>query len=302
VKYAVLAPVGAGVTADPSWMTEFARHVEACGFDDVVVVDHPLVIAGYQSRYPYDPSGRFDLAEDGDIPDPLELLAFIAAQTQVLGLATGVLVLPHHHPVVLAKRVATLDRLSGGRVRLCVGVGWMREETEACGIDFASRGRRADESIDVMRALWAPSGPEGASHHGEFFGFAGALSFPKPVRPSGVPIHIGGHSPAAARRAGQRGDGFQPLGLSKADLADRLAVMRAEAQRAGRDADRIEVTLGHHLGRITASRVADLAELGADRLVLTPSPSPDLGQVKDELSACAQRLGIASRAPLAIHD
>lgn len=299
MKYAVLAPVGAGVTADPSWMTEFSRHVEACGFDDVVVVDHPLVIAKYQSRYPYDSSGRFDLAEDGDIPDPLELLAFIAAQTQVLGLATGVLVLPHHHPVILAKRVATLDRLSGGRVRLCVGVGWMREETEACGIDFASRGRRADESIDVMRELWAQSGPEGVSHQGEFFGFAGALSFPKPVRPSGVPIHIGGHSLAAARRAGLRGDGFQPLGLSKADLAGRLAVMRAEAEQAGRDPDQLEVTLGHHAGRITESRVADLAGLGAGRLVLTLTPSPDLSQVKDELSECAQRLGITPRTGFA---
>ena len=300
MKYAVLAPVGAGLTADPSWMTEFARHVEACGFDEIVVVDHPLVIAGYQSRYPYDPSGRFDLAEDGDIPDPLELLAFIAARTQALGLATGVLVLPHHHPVVLAKRVATLDRLSGGRVRLGVGVGWMQEEAEACDVDFASRGRRADESIDVMRALWAPCGPEGITHRGEFFSFTGALCFPKPV--SGVSIHIGGHSPAAARRAGRRGDGFQPLGLAKAELADRLAVMRAEAQRAGRDPDLLEVTLGHQVGRITASRVADLAELGAGRLVLAPSPNPDLGQVKDEISACAQRLGIASRVPLAIHD
>jgi alkanesulfonate monooxygenase SsuD/methylene tetrahydromethanopterin reductase-like flavin-dependent oxidoreductase (luciferase family) len=180
-------------------------------------------------------------------------------------------------------------------VRLCVGVGWMREETEACGVDFASRGRRADESIDVMRALWAASGPEGVSHRGEFFAFAGALSFPKPLRPSGVPIHIGGHSPAAARRAGRRGDGFQPLGLSKADLAGRLAVMRDEAQRADRDPGLLEVTLGHLVGRITADRAADLAELGADRLVLSPSPTPDLGQAKDELEACAQRLGLTPK-------
>jgi probable F420-dependent oxidoreductase len=293
VKYAVLAPVKAGVTADPAWMTEFACHVEACGFESIVLVDHPVVIADYQSRYPYDPSGRFDLSEDCDIPDPLDLLAFIAARTEVLGLATGVLVLPAHHPVVLAKRVATLDRLSRGRVRLCIGVGWMREEAEACGVDFSSRGRLADESIDVMRALWAKSGAEGVSHRGEFCAFDGALSYPKPYQAPGVPIHIGGHSPAAARRAGRRGDGFQPLGLGKADLGDRLALMRAEAERAGRDPGLLEVTLGHLVGRITAERAADLAALGADRILLSPSPDPDLGRVKDELSACAERLGIS---------
>lgn len=299
MRYAVLAPVQAGVTADPAWMTEFARHVEACGFESIVVVDHPVVIVGYQSRYPYDPSGRFDLVADCDIPDPLGLLTFIAARTTVLGLSTGVLLLPHHHPVALAKRVATLDRLARGRVRLCVGVGWMREEAAACGIDFASRGRQADESIDVMRALWAKSGLAGSSYQGEFYAFSGALSFPKPYQPTGVPIHIGGHSPAAARRAGRRGDGFQPLGLAKSVLADRITLMRAEAERAGRDPGRLEVTLSHHLGRITASRAADLAELGAHRLVLTASPDPDLGRVKDEISACAERLGIQPRDRLA---
>ncbi|TVZ02123.1 LLM class F420-dependent oxidoreductase [Trebonia kvetii] len=293
MKYAVLAPVGANVTADPQWITEFARHVEACGFESIVAVDHPVVIADYKSRYPYDPSGRFELAEDCDIPDPIDLLAFIAARTNVLGLATGVLILPHHHPVILAKRVATLDRLSGGRVRLCVGVGWMSEETEACGIDFASRGRRADESIDAMRALWAGSAPGGGTHKGEFFAFAGALSFPKPARASGVPVHIGGHSPAAARRAGLRGDGFQPLGLPKADLMNRIALMRSTAERAGRDPGLLEITLGHHVGRITGSRAADLAELGAHRILLSPTPTADLERVKDEMSACAERLGIA---------
>lgn len=296
MKFAVLAPVGANMTADPWWMTEFARHVEACGFESIVVVEHPVVIANYTSKYPYDPSGRFDLAEDCDIPDPLDLLAFIAARTEVLGLATGVLILPYHHPVILAKRLATVDRLSGGRVRLCVGVGWMREETEACGVDFLSRGRRADEAIEVMRALWADTDGNGTSHRGEFFAFDGALSYPRPARPGGVPIHVGGHSPAAARRAGLRGDGFQPLGLAKADLADRLTLMRETAERAGRDPSGLEVTLGHFVAKITADRAAGLAELGAHRILLTPTPTRDLGQVKDELSACAERLGIARGA------
>ena len=103
------------------------------------------------------------------MPDPLDLLAFLAGQTRRLGLATGVLVLPNHHPVVLAKRVATVDALSGGRLRLCVGMGWLKEEIEACGTEFSSRGRRADEQLEVMRLLWDDH-PGGASFHGEFFG------------------------------------------------------------------------------------------------------------------------------------
>ena len=160
MKFAVIAPVAAGVTADAVWMAAFAQHVEACGFESIVAVEHTVLMARYDSVYPYDESGRVELAADCPVPDPLELLAFLAGQTTRLGLATGVLVLPNHHPVVLAKRVATLDALSGGRVRLCVGVGWLKEEIEACGAPFASRGRRADEQLAVMRALWEDR-PEG---------------------------------------------------------------------------------------------------------------------------------------------
>ena len=140
MKYAIVAPVAAGVTADAARMAAFARHVEACGFESIVVVEHTVLMARYASVYPYDESGRVELAADCPVPDPLDLLAFLAGQTTSLGLATGVLVLPNHHPVVLAKRVATLDALSGGRVRLCVGVGWLKEEIDACGGQFASRG------------------------------------------------------------------------------------------------------------------------------------------------------------------
>src|SRR5690606_31458564 len=128
-------------------------HVEDCGFESLVVVEHAVMVSRYTSKYPYDPSGRVGLAPDLDIPDPLDLLAFLAARTERLRLATGVLVLPNHHPVVLAKRLATVDRLSGGRLRLCVGMGWMREELEACGAPFTQRGRRADEQLQVLRQL-----------------------------------------------------------------------------------------------------------------------------------------------------
>ena len=291
VKFAVVAPVAAGVTADPVWMAAFARHLEDCGFESIVAVEHTVLMTRYDSVYPYDASGRVELAADCPVPDPLDLLAFLAGQTTTLGLATGVLVLPNHHPVVLAKRVATVDALSGGRLRLCVGVGWLREEVQACGADFDSRGRRADEQIAVMRALWA-GGTDGVGHHGKFFDFDDAMCYPKPVAGKAVPIHIGGHSRAAARRAGRLGEGFQPLGVAGAELAELVSVMRTAAEDAGRDPDALELSLGHLVTRIDAERAGRLAEAGADRLVLAIPPVTDIDEARDALSACAQRLGL----------
>ena len=293
MKFAVIAPVAAGVTADAAWMAAFARHVEACGFESIVVVEHTVLMARYASVYPYDESGRVELAADCPVPDPLDLLAFLAGQTERLGLATGVLVLPNHHPVVLAKRVATVDALSGGRLRLAVGMGWMKEEIEACGAAFDSRGRRADEQIEVMRALWDDR-PNGASFHGEFFGFDHAMCYPKPVAGSRLPIHVGGHSRAAARRAGRLGDGFQPLGVGGPDLAALISLMRDEASRLGRDPDALELSLGHLVTRIDPDRAQKLANLGADRVVLAMPPVTDFEEAKDMLSACAQRLALTT--------
>lgn len=291
MKVSVVAPVADGVTADPEWMTAFAGHLERCGFESIVVVEHTVLVTRYDSVYPYDRSGRVGLAADCPIPDPLDLLAFLAGRTTTLGLATGVLVLPNHHPVVLAKRAATVDALSGGRLRLCVGVGWLKEELEACGADFENRGRRADEQLAVLRALWADQ-PHGACHHGEFFDFDDVMCYPKPVAGPGLPIHIGGHSAAAARRAGRLGDGFQPLGVTGTALASLLALMRDEAASAGRDPATLEVSLGHAVDKIDADRAGALAEQGADRLVLAMPPSADIERAKDMLSACAQRLSL----------
>lgn len=289
VKFAVIAPVAAGVTADPEWMSAFARHVEACGFESMVAVEHTVLMTEYSSVYPYDASGRVELPADCPVPDPLDLLAFLAAHTKQLGLATGVLVLPNHHPVVLAKRVATLDALSGGRVRLCVGMGWLKEEIEACGAEFCTRGRRADEQLEVLRLLWEDR-PDGASFSGEFFEFDHAACYPKPTRP--VPIHIGGHSRAAARRAGRLGDGFQPLGVSGAALSELIGIMRDEADSAGRNPDALELSLGHLVTKIDGDRADKLAALGATRIVLAMPPTTDLGEACDQLSACAQRLAL----------
>jgi probable F420-dependent oxidoreductase len=300
MQFGVIPPVRTGVTADPQWMASFARHAESCGFESIVLVEHAVVISDYSSTYPYAASGRMPLPDDCPIPDPIDLLAYLAAVTERLALATGVLVLPNHHPVVLAKRVATVDVLSGGRVRLCVGVGWMDEELRATGADPRTRGRRTDESIAAMRALWADSGEGGASFEGEFCSFDHAHSFPKPVRPNSVPIHIGGHSEAAARRAGRLGDGFHPLGLDAEGLALRLGQLREAAEDAGRDPAAVELSLSGYLPTTTEQDVEDAEASGATRVVVSTSMSADLSAVHDELSAFAERFGLraAGAAPV----
>lgn len=292
MQFGIIPPVRSGVTADPVWMTSFARHAEECGFESVVLVEHAVVVSDYQSTYPYAASGKMPLPDDCRIPDPLDLMAYLAGVTEHLGLATGVLVLPNHHPVVLAKRIATVDVLSAGRVRMCVGVGWMDEELRATGADPRSRGRRTDETIAAMRALWSDSGPSGADFSGEFFSFRHAHSFPKPVQPGGVPIHIGGHSEAAARRAGRLGDGFQPLGLASADLEVRMAQLRQSAEEAGRDPATIELTLSGYLPTTSEQDIDEARSAGAARLVVSTSMTDDLAQVHDEMSAFAEKFGM----------
>src|SRR5580693_2160842 len=210
---------------DPDQMIAVARHAEQCGFESFYTPEHIAL-------YPGASVGPAVFPAATPIADPLECLAFVAAATERILLGTGVLLLPYHQPVVLAKRLATLDVLSKGRMRLLtVGVGALPGEATAVGVDFASRGRRADEAIDALRLLW--SGDEnGVSFDGEFFSFTRLCSFPKPLAP--LPIHIGGSSRAAARRAGLRGDGYFPGGrLTAPERASQLEEMRASARAAG---------------------------------------------------------------------
>jgi probable F420-dependent oxidoreductase len=288
MELGLIPPYRSGVTADPAWVTGFAQHAEACGFGSIYLAEHVVVVPSYTSRYPYAESGRMPLADDVCIPDPLDLLAFLAGVTSRIRLGTGILVLPEHHPLQLAKRVATIDQLSGGRVNLGVGVGWMREEVEAMGIDASTRGARTDECIEAVLALWRD---DEASYAGRHFSFAGVCSNPKPQQrradgSPGVPIHIGGHTTAAARRAGKLADGFQPLGLAGDELADRWREVREAAEAAGRDPASIELTLGGVLDSLDEQQIATAAAAGACRIVLG-TREPDLAKLQDTMSRIA---------------
>jgi probable F420-dependent oxidoreductase len=286
VKLGLLPPYRLSVTADPAWMDAFARHADAVGFESLLTVEHVVVQAGYASRYPYSETGRMPLPDDCDIPDPLDLLAWIAGRTERIRLGTGILVLPEHHPLQLAKRVATIDRLSGGRVFLGVGVGWMREELEALGIDPAERGSRTDEGIDALRAIWRD---DEVSFSGTHASFDRIRSHPKPVQ-AHVPILVGGHSAAAARRAGRAGDGFFPLGLAGELLDARLAEVAAAAEAAGRDPADVPLTMGGLLGEGAGAAIDEAVRRGAERVVLS-TRTADLDELRRDMDAAVAAAG-----------
>ena len=252
-----------GPAVQPEHAAALGQLAEENGFDSIWTVEHVLVPADYQSEYPYSPTGKMPGPEESPIPDPLVWLTYVGAMTKRIKLATGVLILPQRNPLVLAKEVATLDVLSGGRVMLGVGVGWLREEFDAIGIPFEERAARTDEHVAALRTLWAE---DEATFKGQFTSFERAKSFPKPVRRS-VPIVVGGHTKPAARRAGRLGDGFFPARTSPEELAVLLEEMRTAADEAGRDADAIEITAG---GSMDVDGIKKFADLGVSRIVIPP--------------------------------
>jgi probable F420-dependent oxidoreductase len=270
---------------DPDNLLGYARHAEALGFTGIYLPEH---VVGYLGAT----IGGYDFAPDLEYVDPLDALAFIAAGTERLLLGTGVLLLPYHHPVTLAKRLATIDQLSKGRLQLLtIGLGALPGEAEAVGVDFAGRGRRADEAIEVLRLLWAGDGA-GVDYHGEFFDFDGLASFPKPYRGT-LPIHIGGSSRAAARRAGRHGDGYFPGGaLLPQERAAQLELARATAKETGRDPDALTYTRMAPID-FSQHRLAAYREQGVDRVVVSAT-TRTLDEQRAELSDFAERFGLTS--------
>jgi len=255
----------AGPFGDPDVFAHLAHTAEDVGIESLWTVEHVVVPVGYQSTYPYDPSGKMPGPEDSPISDPLLPLAFAAAITSKIKLATGVIILPQRHPFYIAKEAATLDVLSKGRAILGIGVGWLEEEFNALGIPFKDRASRTRETVDAMRSLWSPGAK---SFEGKHFQWGEVESNPKPVQSGGVPIVLGGHTDIAAKRAARYGNGFFPAMVSEERFAELVAVMNAECEKIGRDPSEIELT--------TTIMMPDLdlihrfEDMGVKRLITAP--------------------------------
>ncbi len=218
MKFGICLPIR--LDTDARTNVDMAKAAEDMGFDSVWASDHVVIPekrAGLFTEYFY---------------DPFVLLAYIASETSKIQIGTSVAILPYRNPVVTAKMAATLDILSGGRLVFGVGPGWMREEFEALGVPYESRGRMTDEYIEIMKTLWEKDDPE---YKGEFFSFSDVRFDPKPVQKPRPPVWIAGSSERAMRRAALSGDGWQPTGVSPEDVAEGMAKIKSYAEETGRD-------------------------------------------------------------------
>ena len=241
------------------------KRAEAAGFESVWGGEHVIMPDAIASKYPYTADGKIPAEPETPIPDPLIWLAFAAAAAPTLRLGTCILIVPQRNPLILAKELATLDQLSGGRVELGLGVGWMKEEFDALGVPWEKRGARNDEYIEAMRALW--QGPH-AEFHGEFVDFEPATCSPRPVNGS-IPIIVGGDSDAAISRAVRIADGYFPGEGDIEQLSALLNRVRQAAEKAGRDPASIEFSA------IFGSQITDpekgveqMASIGVDRIMI----------------------------------
>jgi probable F420-dependent oxidoreductase len=269
-------------------LLDLARVVEELGFDEIDLGDHVTIGRPSPGRPVPDPPAAALL-------EPLVALGAISAVTRRIRLGTGVLILPQRQPALVAKQVATLDRLSNGRVRLAVGVGWQEPEYESLGVPFGERGRRMDEAIELLRLYWAqPS----VTFHGRFYHSEAMAVDPPPVQPGGPPVWLGGGSEAALRRVGRLADGWLAVGEGPQSISHKVSVITQAAQDAGRDPSRIglHVLLGDSsdLDRLAAEasafRAAGFGGASVNLDHVIASGARDLDRQRQTLARIKERI------------
>ncbi|MEM7339908.1 MAG: LLM class F420-dependent oxidoreductase [Actinomycetota bacterium] len=226
------------IGTDPQSALDISQVAEEVGFESVWGGEHVIFPSTIDSRYPYTKDGEIPATPETPIPDPLIWLAYVAAAAPTLRLGTCILILPQRNPLVLAKELATLDHLSGGRVELGIGVGWLREEFDALGVQWERRGRRTDEYVDALRTIW--SGPH-VEYHGEFVDFEPLTCTPRPAQGAAVPILVGGDTEVAIRRAVRLADGYFPGEGDPERLAELIAAVRRECEAQDHDPASLEI-------------------------------------------------------------
>ncbi len=262
-----LHALGIGTGARPDVIRAVSVAAEASGFATLWAGEHVVMVDEPHSRYPYSADGRIAVPPEADWLDPMLGLSFAAAVTMSIGLATGVLLLAEHNPVIAAKQAATLDVLSGGRLTLGIGIGWSAEEFAALGIPFDRRAQRTAEYVAAMRKLWAT---DLSSFSGEFTRFDAVRVNPKPVRGRRIPVVVGGNSDAALRRVADFGDGWYGFNLPAERVEERIGVLSGMCREKGRSL--AELTVAVAVTGCSPDAVPRLAAAGVTEVVLLGAP------------------------------
>ena len=260
MKFDLWLPTANPMTT-PELLEAVGRASEVRGISTLWVGEHVVLFDQYASRYPYAADGKVPAPSGSGLLEPMVTLSYLAACTETVRLGTAMLLLPQRNPVYTAKEVSTLDWLSGGRVDLGIGVGWLKEEFDALNVPWENRGARTDEYIEVLRTLWCD---EKSSFKGEIYSMDECEMFPKPIQQPHPPIHIGGESDAALRRAARVGRGWHTFNRSPAELAEGLATLDVLLEAAGRSRADLRITVCPYFQQLTPDIVAEYADAGAD--------------------------------------
>jgi len=288
---------GRGPLATPEILTKLAEKADALRYTSLFVTDHVVIPTANNSTYPYSPSGRFATDWTNGYLEPIALMGVLAGLTSRIKLGTSVLVVPYRNPVVTAKMLATLDVMSGGRLILGAGVGWMREECEAVQApSFEERGRVTDEYLRLMRVMWTK---EPAEFTGKYYRLPSVSALPKPRQAGGIPIWVGGHTDAALRRTGELADAWHPIGmrppamLHPPEYALKVKAIHGFARKAGRDPKditlslRVPLELAPRRGAWTGGdQIADAFEVVATEIGARQAANVDKGNFRQH---CAFR-------------
>ncbi len=282
LRIGVFAPLLSPV-AGPDYLRTLGRTAESLGFHSLWIPEHVVLFGEYASRYPYAPDGKLPVKPDAGFLEPFTALSYLAACTTTIRLGIGVCLVPQRNPVYLAKEAAGVDWLSGGRLDLGIGVGWLAEEFHAVGVPFASRGARCDEYIEVMRRLWTD---DVAEFHGELWSLPPCRQDPKPVQQPHPPIHVGGDTDAALGRVADLGQGWAPFSMTPDDLAKRLGDLDAVLADRGRSRHEIEVSVFPYLLPTGAKDIRRYRDAGANQVVVMAAAA-DAGALEDALERLA---------------
>jgi probable F420-dependent oxidoreductase len=260
-----------GPIGTPEAITKVAQRAEALGYSSLWTIERLLYPLKLQRPYPGTPDGHLPEIYR-QVLDPLDALTYVAAQTKKIRLGTSVLDMPYHNPVVLARRLTTLDVLSNGRLNVGLGLGWNKDEMDATNADMTKRGALADEFLPLLKAIWTTNPVE---FHGKFFNVPKSYIDLKPVQKPHPPIYLGAFVPAALQRLAKLADGWNPVFLPVPVMADMFGSIRQMAKEAGRDPAAIGMVVHACL---------DIADkpLGKDRAIFTGT----LEQISDDVAAC----------------
>jgi probable F420-dependent oxidoreductase len=286
MKFDLWVPTASPMTTN-AMLDALATGAEERGIATVWVGEHVVLFERYASSYPYAEDGRIPAPSGTGLLEPMVTLAYLAARTSTVRLGTAMLLLPQRNPVYVAKEVSSLDWLSDGRVDLGIGVGWLKEEFDALGVPWDRRGRRTDEYVEVLRTLWCD---DTSSYHGETYDLPPCEMYPKPVQEPHPPLHIGGETPAALRRAARLGQGWHTFNRTPDELSQGLRELDVHLDAAGRRREDVRITVCPYFNQLTPEAVEQYAEAGADAVAaLFFAFGPDeVEKALDDLEPCRQ--------------